>query len=451
MIITRKHLPRRTILRGLGAAVALPLLDGMVPAMTAIARTAAAPIRRLGFFYVPNGMAMKYWEPEVEGAAFDLPRTLEPLAAHRDKLNVLTGLAAMEAYPQPGEGGGDHARAAGTYLTGMHIKRTTAADVLSGVSADQIAGRALASETQFASLELALESVELLGACDGTYACAYTNTISWRTPTAPLPMENDPRALFERMFGTAASTDPAARLARIRRDRSILDSVSDKAAALRVRLAPGDQVKLTEYLDAVRDVERRIQKAEEQVGRDVPVVDQPAGIPQDFAAHARLMFDMLALAYQTDLTRVTTFMLGREVSSRPYPEIGIPDSHHPLSHHENDPQKLDDLGRLNRYHMEQFAHLVQKLGETPDGDGTLLDQSLLVYGAGISDSNTHFHDNLPIALVGGKAAGLWGGRHIRYPHRTPVTNLWMTLLDRMGVPAEQLGDSTGKVQHLWNL
>ena len=451
MIITRKHLPRRTILRGLGAAVALPLLDGMVPAMTAIARTAAAPIRRLGFFYVPNGMAMKYWEPEVEGAAFDLPRTLEPLAAHRDKLNVLTGLAAMEAYPQPGEGGGDHARAAGTYLTGMHIKRTTAADVLSGVSADQIAGRALASETQFASLELALESVELLGACDGTYACAYTNTISWRTPTAPLPMENDPRALFERMFGTAASTDPAARLARIRRDRSILDSVSDKAAALRVRLAPGDQVKLTEYLDAVRDVERRIQKAEEQVGRDVPVVDQPAGIPQDFAAHARLMFDMLALAYQTDLTRVTTFMLGREVSSRPYPEIGIPDSHHPLSHHENDPQKLDDLGRLNRYHMEQFAHLVQKLGETPDGDGTLLDQSLLVYGAGISDSNTHFHDNLPIALVGGKAAGLQGGRHIRYPHRTPVTNLWMTLLDRMGVPAEQLGDSTGKVQHLWNL
>ena len=218
-----------------------------------------------------------------------------------------------------------------------------------------------------------------------------------------------------------------------------------------MRLAPGDQVKLTEYLDAVRDVERRIQKAEEQVGRDVPVVDQPAGIPQDFAAHARLMFDMLALAYQTDLTRVTTFMLGREVSSRPYPEIGIPDSHHPLSHHENDPQKLDDLGRLNRYHMEQFAHLVQKLGETPDGDGTLLDQSLLVYGAGISDSNTHFHDNLPIALVGGKAAGLRGGRHIRYPHRTPVTNLWMTLLDRMGVPAEQLGDSTGKVQHLWNL
>ena len=336
MIITRKHLPRRTFLRGIGASVALPLLDGMVPAMTALAKTAAAPIRRLGFFYVPNGMAMKYWEPDGEGAEFDLPRTLEPLAAHRDRLTVLTGLAAMEAYPRPGEGGGDPARAAGSYLTGMHIKRTSAADVLAGVSADQIAARALADETQFASLELAIETVELLGACDGTYACAYTNTIAWRTPTAPLPMENDPRALFERMFGTAASTDPEARLARIRRDRSILDSVSDKAASLRVRLAPGDRVKLTEYLDAVRDVERRIQKAEEQVGRDVPVVDQPPGIPQDFADHAKLMFDMLALAYQTDLTRVSTFMIGREVSSRPYPEIGIPDSHHPLSHHEND-------------------------------------------------------------------------------------------------------------------
>ena len=451
MIITRKHLPRRTFLRGVGASIALPLLDGMVPAMTALARTAAAPVRRLGFFYVPNGMAMKYWEPGSEGAGFDLPRTLEPLADYRDRLNVLTGLAAMEAYPRPGEGGGDHARASGSYLTGMHIKRTSAADVLAGVSADQIAAQALASETQFASLELALETVELLGACDGTYACAYTNTIAWRTPSAPLPMENDPRALFERMFGTAASTDPQARLARIRRDRSILDSVSDKAASLRVQLAPGDQVKLTEYLDAVRDVERRIRKAEQQVGRDVPVVDQPAGIPQDFAEHARLMFDMLALAYQTDLTRVTTFMIGREVSSRPYPEIGISDSHHPLSHHENDPRKIDDLGRLNRYHVEQFAHLVKKLAETPDGDGTLLDQSLLVYGAGISDSNTHFHDNLPIALVGGRAAGLKGGRHIRYPDETPVTNLWMTLLDRMGVPAERIGDSTGQVRELWNL
>lgn len=451
MIITKMHLPRRTFLRGLGATVALPLLDGMVPALTALSKTAAAPIRRIGFFYVPNGMAMKYWVPESEGTSFVLPRTLEPLAAYRDQLTVLTGLAAMEAYPQPGEGGGDHARAAGSYLTGMHIKRTSAADVLAGVSADQIAAERLAQETQLASLELSLESVELLGACDGTYACAYTNTIAWRTASTPLPMENDPRALFERMFGTAISTEPEARRARLRRDRSILDSVAEKAAQLKLRLAPGDQTKLNDYLESVRDIERRIQKAEEQSDREVPLVDQPAGIPRDFAEHATLMFDLLALAYQTDLTRVSTFMIGREVSSRPYPELGIPDSHHPLSHHENDAGKLDDLGKVNRYHMEQFSHLVDKLKTTEDGDGSLLDQSLLVYGAGISDSNTHFHDNLPIALIGGTKVGLKGGRHIRYPEQTPVTNLWMTLIDKMGVPSEQIGDSTGQVRHLWDL
>ena len=451
MIISKMHLPRRTFLRGVGASIALPLLDSMVPALTALSKTAAAPVRRIGFFYVPNGMAMKYWVPETEGPDFTLPRTLEPLTPYRDQLTMLTGLAAMEAYPKPGEGGGDHARAAGSYLTGMHIKRTSAAAVLAGVSADQIAAQQLAHETQLASLELSLESVELLGACDGTYACAYTNTIAWRTSTTPLPMENDPGAVFERMFGTAISTEPEARRARLRRDRSILDSVADKAARLRLRLAPGDQVKLTEYLESVRDIERRIQKTEEQSDREVPLVDQPAGIPRDFAEHAKLMFDLLALAYQTDLTRVSTFMIGREVSSRPYPEIGIPDSHHPLSHHENDPSKLDDLGKVNRYHMEQFRHLVDKLKTTQDGDGTLLDQSLLVYGAGISDSNTHFHDNLPIALVGGAKAGLKGGRHIRYPDETPVTNLWMTLLDKMGVPSEKIGDSTGQVQHLWDL
>ena len=279
----------------------------------------------------------------------------------------------------------------------------------------------------------------------------HTNTIAWRSPTIPLPMENDPRALFERMFGTAISTDPAVRLARIRRDRSILDSVTEKASALRLQLPPGDQTKLNEYLEAIRDVERRLQKAEEQSDQEVPLVDQPAGIPRDFAEHSTLMVDLLALAYQTDLTRVSTFMIGREISSRPYPEIGIPDSHHPLSHHENDPRRIDDLGKVNLYHMEQFSHFVENLSTTPDGDGSLLDQSLLVYGAGISDSNTHFHDNLPIALVGGSAAGLKGGRHIRYPDDTPVTNLWMTLLDKMGVPAEKLGDSTGHVEHLWDI
>jgi len=451
MIITKIHLPRRTFLRGLGASIALPLLDGMVPALTAQSKTAAAPIRRLGIFYVPNGMAMKYWVPTGEGPAFDLARTMSPLAHYQDQTVVLSGLATRCAYPRPGEGGGDHARSASTFLTGVHIKRTSAADVQAGVSADQIAARQFGQETQLASLELSLESVELLGACDGTYACAYSNTIAWRTPSTPLPMENDPRAVFERLFGTAASTDPAARLARIRRDRSILDSVGDKVSSLKGRLAPSDRTKLTEYLEAVRDVERRVQKAEEQSSRELLVVDQPPGIPGQFADHAQLMMDLLALAYQADLTRVSTFMIGREVSSRPYPEIGIPDSHHPLSHHENDLQKLDKLGQINLHHMKQFGHFVEKLKAAQEGDGTLLDHSLLVYGAGISDSNTHFHDNLPIALVGGAAGGLKGGRHLRYTKETPLTNLWLTVLDKMGVPAEQIGDSTGKVEQLWDL
>jgi hypothetical protein len=451
MIITKKHLHRRTFLRGLSASIALPLLDSMVPALTAQSKTAAAPIRRLGIFYVPNGMAMKYWVPTTEGPAFELPRTLSPLAPFRDQTVVVTGLASRTAYPRAGEGGGDHARSASTYLTGVHIKRTSAADVQAGVSIDQIAARQLAQDTQLASLELSLESVELLGACDGTYACAYTNTIAWRTPSTPLPMENDPRAVFERLFGTASSTDPAARLARIRRDRSILDSVSDKITSLRGRLAVPDQTKLTEYLEAVRDVERRVQKAEEQSDRELLVVEQPAGIPADFSDHAKLMMDLLALAYQADLTRVATFMIGREVSSRPYPDIGIPDSHHPLSHHENDLQKLDKLGQINLYHMKQFAHLVEKLKSAQESSGSLLDSSLLVYGAGISDSNTHFHDNLPIALVGGAAGGLKGGRHLRYGQETPMTNLWLSVLDKMGVPAEKLGDSTGRAQQLWDL
>jgi hypothetical protein len=451
MIITKIHLPRRTFLRGLGATIALPLLDSMVPALTAQSKTAAAPVRRLGIFFVPNGMAMKYWVPTGEGAAFEIPRTLSPLEPYRDQLLVLNGLATKTAFPRPGEGGGDHARSAATFLTGVHIKRTSAADIQAGVSADQIAAQYLSRDTQLASLELALESVELLGACDGTYACAYSNTIAWRTPTTPLPMENDPRAVFERLFGTAASTDPAARLARVRRDRSILDSVSDKVAHLQGRLPTGDRSKLTEYLEAVRDVERRVQKAEEQSDRELLVVEQPAGIPSEFSEHARLMMDLLALAYQADLTRVSTFMIGREVSSRAYPDIGIPDSHHPLSHHENDLQKLDKLGQINLHHMKQFAHLVEKLKNTPEGDGTLLDRSLLVYGAGISDSNTHFHDNLPIAVVGGAGGGLKGGRHVQYPKDTPLTNLWLTVLDKMGVPADSIGDSTGKMQQLWDL
>ena len=288
----------------------------------------------------------------------------------------------------------------------------------------------------------------MVGNCDGGASCAYTNTIAWRTPTTPLPIENDPRAVFERLFGTSGSTDPEARRERLRRDRSILDAVGAELQDLGRVIGPGDQVKLDEYLDALRDVERRIRMAEEQSARELPVVDQPVGVPNDYQEHARLMMDLLALAYQTDLTRISTFMLAREVSGRAYPEIGVSDSHHPLSHHQDEPAKLERLHKINEYHFRQFAYLVEKLAGLPEGDGTMLDSTLFLYGTGISDSNTHFHDDLPIALVGGKAAGIKGGRYIRYADDTPLANMHITILEKLGVPMESLGDSTGKVDRL---
>ena len=444
MIITRKHLSRRAVLRGVGATIALPLLDSMVPALTALSKTAAAPVRRLGVFYVPNGMAMGYWLPKTEGALSELPPTLAPLATFRDQVLVLSGLADEAANRT--SRGGDHARSAGTFLTCTPYEAISDSNVIAEVSMDQIVARQFGRETQLASLELALESVAVLGACDGT-SCSLTNTIAWRTPTTPLPCENDPRAVFERLFGLSGSTDVASRRDSIQGDRSILDFVREDAARLDRSLESGDHAKLDEYLESVRDVERRVQKAEEQLTRELPVLDQPMGIPSDYGEHARLMMDLLALAYQTDLTRVSTFMLAREVSGRAYPEIGVSDSHHPLSHHQNEPAKLERLHKVNSYHMEQFAHLVSKLGSTPEGDGTLLDHSLLVYGTGISDSNTHFHDDLPIAVVGGAGAGLRSGRHIRYPQGTPLANLWVTVLDMMGVSVEKFGDSTGRLEH----
>jgi hypothetical protein len=313
---------------------------------------------------------------------------------------------------------------------------------------DQIAARELAKETQLASLELGIESNAMVGNCDGGASCAYTNTIAWRTPTTPLPIENDPRAVFERLFGTTGSTDPEARLERMRRDRSILDLVADELHGLERVVGPGDQVKLDEYVDAVRDIERRIVMAEEQNTRELPVVDQPVGVPNDYAEHAKLMMDLLALAYQTDLTRISTFMLAREVSGRAYPEIGVPDSHHPLSHHQDEAAKLERLHLINEYHFQQFAYLVQKLDGLPEGDGSMLDSTVFLYGTGISDSNTHFHDDLPIALVGGKNAGIKGGRYVRYPQDTPLANLHVTILEKLGVPVEAFGDSTGGLDQL---
>jgi hypothetical protein len=425
MIITKMHLPRRTVLRGLGVTLALPLLDSMVPALTAISRTAAAPVRRLGVFYVPNGMAMWAWFPKTEGPIDTLPPTLQSLQPRKEHVLLLGGLGDEAANRTTRAG--DHARSAGTFLTCVPFKAISDSNVVAAVTMDQIAAKEFAKETQLASLELAIESTAMLGACDGA-SCS----------------------VFERMFGASGSTEPAARLARMQRDKSILDFITDETARLNARLG-ADRPKFAEYLDSVRDIERRIQRAEEQNSRELPVVNQPVGVPSDYAEHARLMMDLLALAYQTDLTRICTFMLAKEVSGHAYPEIGVSDSHHPLSHHQNEPAKLERLHKINEYHFRQFAHLVDRLSKTSEGDGTMLDHSVFLYGTGISDSNTHFHDDLPIAVIGGKAAGIKGGRFIKYPQGTSLANLHITLLDKLGFPVETLGDSTGKLTGLSDL
>ncbi len=446
MFITKMHLPRRTVLRGLGAALALPLLDGMVPALTALQNTAAAPIKRFGVFYVPNGMSMPYWFPKTEGPLDELPPTLASLNPHKDRVVLCGGLDDESANLV--KGGGDHARSAGTFLTCVPFKITNGADVFASVSMDQMAARETSKETQITSLELGIESNSMVGNCDGGASCAYTNTIAWRTPTTPLPIENDPRAVFERLFGTSGSTDPVVRQARLDRDRSILDAVGAELKDLERVIGAGDRVKLDEYVDSVRDIERRIRMAEDQNTRELPVVDQPVGVPTDYVEHAQLMMDLLALAYQTDLTRISTFMLAREVSGRAYPEIGVSDSHHPLSHHQDEPAKLERLHKINQHHFAQFAYLVDKLANIAEGDGSMLDSTLFLYGTGISDSNTHFHDDLPIAVVGGKAAGIHGGRYVRYPQDTPLANLHMTILEMLGVPQDSFGDGTGNLPRL---
>lgn len=453
MIITKMHLPRRTFLRGLGATVALPLLDSMVPALTAVRATAAQPVRRLGIVYVPNGIYMQHWTPAEDGRGFALPSTMEPLARYREQMTVLTGLSNKMGDAWPGEGAGDHARAAGAYLTGVHPKKTEGADLRAGRSMDQIAARMLGRETQLRSLEVSLESRENVGSCDPGYACAYANTLCWSSPTTPLPMENNPRVVFERLFGGNESTDPDTWRARREEDRSILDAVGDKIVRLQGDLGQPDRRKLDEYLEAIRDAERRIQMAESQSERELPVVDQPAGVPPTFEAHAKMMFDLQVLAYQADLARVITFMVGHETSQRAYPEIGVPDAHHPLSHHGGNTEKIEKLTKVNHYHTEMFAYYLDRLRATQDGDGSLLDQSLIIYGSGMSDGNGHLHHDLPTVLVGGGAGALAGGRHLRYSREseTPVTNLFLSVLDKLGVPMDALGDSTGRLDLLSDL
>ncbi|MGE3509446.1 MAG: DUF1552 domain-containing protein [Vicinamibacterales bacterium] len=445
MIITKKALPRRTFLRGLGTALALPLLDGMVPAFAAPRSGAAVAVSRLGIVYVPNGIWMQSWTPKGETLSDELPAILQPFAGYRDRLIVVSGLSNKQADALPGEGAGDHARASGAYLTGVHPKKTEGTDLQAGVSIDQIAARTLGQDTQFASLELSLDSREPVGACDPGYSCAYANTLCWRTPTTPLPMENDPRVVFERMFGGTESTDRAASAARRAEQKSILDAVAHRLTRLKADLGVQDGRKLDEYSEAIRDVERRIQLAEHQSDRELPVVEQPAGIPRTFEEHAKLMFDLQVLAYQADLTRVITFMVANETSQRAYPEIGVPDAHHPLSHHGGDKEKIAKLDKVNQYHALLFSHYLNRLATTPDGDATLLDRLTLLYSSGMSDGNTHNHHDLPTLLIGG---GLRGGRHVRVPAFTPVTNLFLTMLGTLRVPIEQFGDSTGQLAPL---
>jgi hypothetical protein len=396
--------------------------------------------------YVPNGIQMEQWTPAADGAAFELTPILEPLAPFRDRTLVVTGLANKPAMPETGEGTGDHVRAAATYLTGVHPKKTEGPDIRAGISMDQIAARTLGEGTQLQSLELCLDSNELIGACEAGYSCAYANTLSWRNETTPLPMENQPRAVFERLFGDSDNTTASARQARLREDRSLLDSLIDQVRGLERRLSVRDRAKLSQYLDAIRDIERRIQTAEAQSALELPAMERPTGgIPSTFAEHARMMFDLQLLAFQCDLTRVTTFLMSREVSPRTYTEIGIPDPHHGLSHHQNNPVAMQKLAKINHYHVEQLAYFLDKMASTPDGDGTLLDHSTILYGCGISDSNLHTHDNLPIVVIGGGAGTLVGGRHVRVRKDTPLTNLQVTLLENLGVPDDHLGDSTGRL------
>ena len=448
MIVTRQALPRRTVLRGLGTAVALPLLDGMVPALTALERTAARAKPRLGVVYVPHGAVMDDWTPAAAGSGFEFTPILQPLAPFRDRLLVLSGLDHAPAAQMPGDPAGGHGRITGAFLTGVHAKPTEGADFRAGTSVDQIAAAVLGQETQLASLEVGIGLPEFGGACDAGFSCAYISTLCWRTPTTPLPMESNPRALFERLFGDGAA-DPAARRARRRQDRSILDAVTRKAARLRRGLGAADRAKLADYLAAVRDVERRIQRAEAESDRGLPAVERPsASAPASFAEYVKVMFDLQVLAYQTDMTRVVSFLMTPELTAQTYPEIGVPDPHHALSHHENRPESLAKLTRIGRYHAELFAWYLDRLRETPDGDGSLLDQVMILYGSGMSNSNLHNIQNLPILLAGGGAGRLRGNRHVRFPEGTPLTNLYLTLLGKLDVPAERVGDSTGRLASL---
>src|SRR6266581_5192627 len=437
MAFLTKSLPRRTVLRGLGATMALPFLEAMLPAFSLRGRAAAKAVHRFQTFYVPNGMAMDYWLPKGEGTAFELSPILEPLAPYRNQMLVLSGIKTSWNYI--------HAGASGSFLTGTARGGRNEIEIIADVSIDQLLARHFASETQVGSLELSMDAPANAGACTGILSCAYTHTLSWRSPTQPLPMEWNPRSVFERLFGDSGSTDRSAREARLRQHKSILDSVTEKLASLKKDLGPQDQTKVDEYADAVRDVERRIQRAEEQRELELPTIEQPQGAPPVFEDHLALMLDLQLLAFQSDLTRVISFMIGKEQSARPYPQIGVPEAHHPLSHHNDVPELVAHMSKINRYHVELFSKYLAKLRGTTDGDGSLLDHMMILYGSGISNSQQHAGVNLPLMLVGGGAGTLKGGRHLLYKDRPSNANLLVSLMDKMGVPVERVGGSNGKL------
>jgi hypothetical protein len=437
MFIAKKHVPRRTVLKGMGAALALPLLEAMHPAFSLRGRAAAKAVHRFQTFYVPNGMAMEYWTPQGEGTGFDLPPILEPLAPFRNQMLVLTGVKANWNYI--------HAGASGSFLTGTTRGGRNEVEIIADVSMDQLLAKQFARETQVASLELAMDAPANAGACTGNLSCVYTHTLSWRSPTQPLPVEYNPRAVFEKLFGDSGSTERAVREARLLQHKSILDSVAEKLAGLKRELGPHDRVKIDEYTESVRDVERRIQKAEEQRDLDLPELAQPQGVPPIFEDHLALMLDLQLLAFQSDLTRIISFMISKEQSARPYPQIGVPEAHHPLSHHGNLPELVAHMSKINRYHTQLFSQYLAKLRATPDGDGSLLDHTTILYGSGISNSNQHSGDNLPLLLMGGGAGRLKGGRHLTYADKPSMANLLVTLMDKLDVPVEKLGGSTGRL------
>jgi hypothetical protein len=440
MFLTKKHLSRRTLLRGLGVSISLPLLESMVPAQTALRKTAASPQSRLTCIYVPHGAIMGKWTPATEGTGFAFTEILKPLEPFRDYLNVVSDLAAPLAGGVDSDAGADHQRSAAVFLSGAHPEKGVEAHV--GRTMDQVAAEKIGQDTPLPSLELSIEDVSL--SCGAGLACAYMNTLAWKTPTTPLPMENNPQVVFERLFGDGRNN--TERNSRREQSSSILDSVKDEVAALNKKLPAADRTRLTEYLDDVREIERRIQKTATAVPADVTVPDAPVGIPDSFSDHLKLMFDLQVLAYKAEITRVSTLMFARDTSTVVYPDSGVRSGFHSTSHHSDVPDNMERFAQINRYHASMLAYLLEKMKATPDGDGSLLDHSMVLYGSAMSDGNKHNHDPLPVLLAGGASGQLQGGRHLRYAKHTTMSNLLLAMLDKVGVQMDKFGDSTGKLE-----